>query len=47
MRYNLACYESDLDRLTQAKRWLEKAFELVDAKAIKLTAREDRDLGTA
>jgi tetratricopeptide (TPR) repeat protein len=43
-RYNLACYECQLGRLEQAKRWLEKAFETGDAKAMKLAALEDPDL---
>jgi hypothetical protein len=33
MRYNLARYECKLGRLEQAKRWLEKAFELGDVGA--------------
>jgi|ERR1035437_359842 tetratricopeptide (TPR) repeat protein len=44
MRYNLACYECRLGRLDQAKAWLEKAFEIGDAKAMKIAALDDPDL---
>ncbi len=44
MRYNLACYECQLGRLEQAKDWLEKAFQLGDAKQMKLAALDDPDL---
>ena len=44
MRYNLACYESQLGRLEQARSWLEKAFELGEAKKLKLAALADPDL---
>jgi tetratricopeptide (TPR) repeat protein len=44
MRYNLACYESQLGRLEQAKNWLEKAFALGDARKLKLAALDDPDL---
>jgi hypothetical protein len=44
MRYNLACYECQLGRLEQAKEWLEKAFQLGDAKKMKLPALADPDL---
>jgi len=44
MRYNLACYECQLGRLEQAKHWLEKSFELGDARAMKLAALDDPDL---
>ena len=44
MRYNLACYECQLGRLEQSKQWLEKAFELGDAKKMKLVALDDPDL---
>ncbi len=44
MRYNLACYECQLGRLEQAKNWLEKAFKLGDAKAMKLAGLDDPDL---
>jgi tetratricopeptide (TPR) repeat protein len=45
MRYNLACYECQLGRLEQAKTWLEKAFDLGDARKLKLMALDDPDLG--
>lgn len=45
MRCNLACYECRLGRLEQAKMWLEKAFELGDAKQMKLAALDDPGLG--
>ena len=38
MRYNLACYECQLGRLEQAKKWLEKAFEIGDSEKIRLMA---------
>lgn len=44
LRYNLACYESQLGRLEQARSWLEKAFELGEAKELKLAALQDPDL---
>ena len=44
MRYNLACYECQLGRLEQAKKWLEEAFRLGDAKKMKLAALDDVDL---
>ena len=43
MRYNLACYECQLGNLDRAKRWLEKAFELGDARNMKLAALDDPD----
>ena len=44
MRYNLACYECQLDHLDQAKGWLEKASALGDVKKIQLEALDDPDL---
>ncbi|HWX20490.1 MAG TPA: tetratricopeptide repeat protein [Candidatus Binatia bacterium] len=44
MRYNLACYECQLGRLEQAKEWLEKAFQVGDARRMKSAALEDPDL---
>jgi tetratricopeptide (TPR) repeat protein len=44
MRYNLACYECQLSRLDQAKKWLHKAFQLDQPDHIKATALEDPDL---
>jgi len=42
--YNLACYECQLGSLEQAKRWLEKAFKLGDAKDMRRAALDDPDL---
>ncbi len=44
IRYNLACYESQLGNLGRAKDWLERAFELGDTAQIKLAALDDPDL---
>ena len=44
MRYNLACYECQLGRLEQARKWLEQAFALGDPMKMTLAALEDRDL---
>ena len=44
MRYNLACYECELGNLKESRAWLEKAFNLGDAKQLKLTALDDPDL---
>jgi tetratricopeptide (TPR) repeat protein len=44
MRYNLACYECQLGSLTEAKNWLQKAFEVGDGNKIKLMALDDPDL---
>jgi predicted Zn-dependent protease len=44
MRYNLACYKCQLGRLDQARAWLEKSFEIGDARKMKLAALEAPDL---
>ncbi len=44
MRYNLACYECQLGRMEQALDWLQKAFELGDARKFREMALEDPDL---
>lgn len=44
MRYNLACYECQLGHLDLAKAWLEKAFEIGNAREMKLAALDDSDL---
>ena len=44
MRYNLACYECQLGRLTVARRWLEAAYELGGTREMKLMALDDEDL---
>ena len=41
MRYNLACYECQLGRIDQARRWLEKSFEIGDPRKLKLMALDD------
>jgi len=42
--YNLACYSCRLGHLPEAKRLLEKAFEIGDARELKLMSLEDPDL---
>ena len=42
--YNLACYECQLGRLKEAKRWLEMAFKLGGTANMKLMALDDEDL---
>jgi tetratricopeptide (TPR) repeat protein len=42
--YNLGCYECQLGNLPAAWQWLEKAFDIGDAKIFKALAIEDRDL---
>lgn len=42
--YNLACYECQLGNRGEAWKWLESAFDLGDAKKLKLMALEDPDL---
>jgi hypothetical protein len=44
IRYNLACYECQLGRLTDAKEWLRKAFDLGNSEQFKLMALGGRDL---
>ncbi len=44
MRYNLACYESQLGRIEEAKDWLVKAFKLAGKKRITQMALTDSDL---
>jgi Flp pilus assembly protein TadD len=44
IRYNLACYECQLGRLELAKKWLEDACRLGNARKIRFAAREDPDL---
>ncbi len=44
IRYNLACYCSQLGTLGDAMRWLKKAIELADKKEIKAMAIDDPDL---
>src|SRR5579862_676609 len=44
MRYNLACYESQLGRTEEAKRWLVEAFKLGDKRRMTQMALTDSDL---
>lgn len=45
IRYNLACYASRLGKLSEAKAWLHKAFEVSgDPARVKLMALDDEDL---
>jgi tetratricopeptide (TPR) repeat protein len=42
--YNLACYDCQLGNLKEARRWLERAFDIGDSKRLKLMALDDPDL---
>ena len=44
MRYNLACYESQLGRIEEAKNWLIDAFKLGDKRSMTQMALTDSDL---
>lgn len=44
IRYNLACYCAQLERLNEARQWLKQAFDIGDAKKLKLMALDDPDL---
>jgi predicted Zn-dependent protease len=44
MRYNLACYESRLGRMEEAKRWLVEAFKLGGKRPMTQMALTDSDL---
>ena len=44
IQYNLACYCAQLGQLDAAQEYLDKSYELGDAKQIKLTALDDEDL---
>jgi hypothetical protein len=44
MRYNLACYESQLGRMEEAKGWLVEAFKLGGKRQLKQMALTDSDL---
>ena len=43
IRYNLACYCSQLGRLKAARRWLDRAIVLAGKKKIKAMALDDPD----
>src|SRR5262245_13928258 len=42
--YNLACYAAQLGRLVEARDWLAQAFQVGNAKELKLQALDDPDL---
>jgi predicted Zn-dependent protease len=44
MRYNLACYASQLGRWDNACQWLGKCFDMKDSFPLKLAALYDPDL---
>ena len=44
IQYHLACYCSQLGQLDAAQEYLDKSYELGDAKQIKLMALDDEDL---
>ena len=44
IRYNLACYCSQLGELEEAMNWLQKAIALAGKKEIKAMALDDSDL---
>ena len=44
MPYNLACYECQLGRLAEARRWLAAAFKLAGSAQTKSMALQDEDL---
>ena len=44
IRYNLACYCSQLGRLAEAMQWLEQTIDLASKKEIKTMALDDPDL---
>jgi Flp pilus assembly protein TadD len=44
MRYNVACYETQLGNLESARHWLKAAFALPGSEELKEAARTDPDL---
>ena len=44
IQHNLACYCAQLGQLDAAKEYLDKSYELGDAKQIKRMALDDEDL---
>ncbi len=44
IRYNLACYECQLGRLAEARRWFKRALALGDPGHMKAMALDDPDL---
>ena len=44
VRYNLACYACQLGNLPTARKWLERAVEVVGPDLIRKMALQDADL---
>ena len=44
IQYNLACYCAQLGQLDAAQEYLDKSYDLGDAKQIRLMALNDEDL---
>ena len=44
IQYNLACYCAQLGQLDAAQEYLDKSYELGDARQIKLMALDEEDL---
>ena len=44
IKYNLACYATQLGRLWEAEQWLKLAFTVGNEKELRAMALEDRDL---
>lgn len=44
IHYNLACYACQMDRLNEARQWLESALAIGEPKTIKQMALADKDL---
>lgn len=42
--YNLACYAAQLGDLPTARKWLERAYKLGDARTLRQEAKRDPDL---
>src|SRR5947199_291248 len=44
VKYNLACYATQLGRLWEAEQWLKLAFKVGDEKELRAMALQDVDL---
>lgn len=44
LRYNLACFCSRMNRLDEARKWLDQAFSMAGGKALRAVAMRDPDL---
>ena len=44
VRFNLACYACQMQRLDEARQWLERAFQIGGKADIKVQALLDDDL---